>query len=123
MLAHARRPLPAGTPLCILQRERVDTSWGIGPRAFSSTSLPAVGSCLYPAACWGQPWGWERAAGVGLGGGSCFAPRLRSPLPASAAVTAGSGALRLPGGPHWPGLAAAGGLAPSPGPVASTLGS
>ena len=51
MLACARRPLPGGTPLCILQRERVDTVGALGLVPFpappclrwapASTPLPA----------------------------------------------------------------------------------
>ena len=73
--------------------------WGIGLRAFSSTSLPAVGSCQHPASCWGQPCSWERASGAGLGVGCCFTPQLRSLLPPGAAVAAGSVSCGCPWGP------------------------
>lgn len=82
-----------GTPLCIRWSGWTQVGTGLG--AFSSTSLSVVGSCPHPAAC----RGWEGAAGVGLGRGSCFTPQLPSLLPAGAAVTAGSVPCGSPGGP------------------------
>lgn len=99
MLAHARRPLPVGTPLCILQRERVDTVGALGPEPFplppclrwapACTLLPAGVS---PAAGRGQPeWGWAGGPASHLGSD----PRCQPVLPSlPAPVPCGS-----PGGP------------------------
>lgn len=103
MLGHARRTLPAGTLLCVLQRERVDTSGASGSEPFpappclawapASTPWPAGVS---PVTGRGQlEWGWV--------GGSCFALWLRSPCPAGAAITASSVPCSSPGGPTDPG--------------------
>lgn len=65
----ACQEIPArGDPALYPAEREGGCRWGTGLGAFSSTSLPAVGSCQHPAACWSQPCIWERAAGAGLGG-------------------------------------------------------
>lgn len=109
MLGHARRPLPTGTPLCILWR-----GWTqVGHRARSLFQhllawdglLPAC-HCLLGSALW-LGGGSQSQAGQGV----LLCTSAPIPAPSRCCCHCRLGALRLPGGPHWPGLAAAGGLA------------
>lgn len=101
LLTHARTPLPTGILLCILQRLG-EHSWGFELRAFSSTSLPVVGSsvCLPGSVLQlGEDTpeqGWAKDPASHL---SCD--------PHTHPVWPSLSALCLPGGPHWTGLAAA----------------
>lgn len=109
MLGRARRPLPTGTPLCILWR-----GWTqVGHRARSLFQhllawdglLPAC-HCLLGSTLW-LGGGSQRQAGQGV----LLCTSAPIPAPSRCCCHCRLGALRLPGGPHWPGLAAAGGLA------------
>lgn len=104
-----------GTPLCILQRERVDTVGALGPEPFpvppclrwapACTLLPAGVS---PAAGRGQPeWGW--AGGVLLrtstpipaAGQCCRHCRLQCPAAPRGAPLARAGSCRWAGPKPW----------------------